>query len=41
MAFDAADLMRYGKDVFVRKGQSCNNKGLTWLRREFPHLRFH
>jgi hypothetical protein len=28
MTFDAADLMRFGKDVLVRKGQSCNNKGL-------------
>jgi len=41
MTFDAADLLRFGKDIIVRKGQSCNNKGLQWLRREFPHLRFH
>jgi glycine amidinotransferase len=41
MTFDAADLLRFGKDVLVRKGQSCNNLGLEWLRREFPDLRFH
>ena len=41
VAFDAADMMKFGKDIFVRKGQSCNNKGLDWLRREFPDFRFH
>lgn len=41
MCFDAADLLKFGKDILVRKGQSCNNLGLKWLRREFPNYRFH
>ena len=28
VAFDAADLFRFGKDILVRKGQTCNNLGL-------------
>ncbi|CAF1382853.1 unnamed protein product [Adineta steineri] len=41
IAFDAADMMRMGKDVFYKKSASANNEGLYWLRRTFPHLRFH
>jgi glycine amidinotransferase len=41
VAFDAADIMRMGKDIFYKKGPSANNKGIEWLRREFPSLRFH
>ena len=41
IAFDAADIIRMGKDVFYKKGASANNQGLYWLRRTFPHLRFH
>ena len=41
IAFDAADLIRMGKDVFYKKCASANNQGLYWLRRTFPHLRFH
>ena len=41
IAFDAADIMRMGKDVFYKKAASANNQGLYWLRRTFPHLRFH
>ncbi|CAF1059370.1 unnamed protein product [Adineta steineri] len=41
IAFDAADMMRMGKDVFYKKSASANNQGLYWLRRTFPHLRFH
>jgi glycine amidinotransferase len=41
IAFDAADLIRMGKDVFYKKCSSANNQGLYWLRRTFPHLRFH
>lgn len=33
MAFDAADLLKFGKDVLVRKGLSCNDWGIDWLRR--------
>ena len=41
IAFDAADIIRMGKDVFYKKGASANNQGLSWLRRTFPNLRFH
>lgn len=41
IAFDAADVIRMGKDVFYKKAASANNQGLYWLRRTFPHLRFH
>ncbi|CAF1447946.1 unnamed protein product [Adineta ricciae] len=41
IAFDAADMIRMGKDVFYKKSASANNQGLHWLRRVFPHLRFH
>lgn len=41
MAFDAADIMKVGKDMFIRKGTSANNMAVDWLRREFPDLRFH
>jgi len=41
MAFDAADIMRAGKDIFIRKTCTANNLSLDWLRREFPELRVH
>ncbi|CAF0871388.1 unnamed protein product [Rotaria sordida] len=41
IAFDAADIVRMGKDVFYKKSASANNQGLYWLRRTFPNLRFH
>ncbi len=41
IAFDAADIIRMGKDVFYKKSVSANNQGLSWLRRSFPNLRFH
>lgn len=41
MAFDAADIMRMGKDFFLRKSATANNRALDWLRREFPDLRIH
>ena len=41
MAFDAADIIRVGKDVFIKKGQTANNLSIDWLRREFPNQRFH
>jgi glycine amidinotransferase len=31
--FDAADVMRFGKDVFVHMGFTTNNGGFEWLRR--------
>jgi glycine amidinotransferase len=41
MAFDAADIMKFGKDLFLRKTASANNMALDWLRREFPDMRVH
>ena len=31
--FDAADVMRFGKDIFVHMGFTTNNSGFEWLRR--------
>jgi len=31
--FDAADIMRFGKDMFVHMGFTTNNGGYEWLRR--------
>ena len=31
--FDAADVMRFGKDIFVHMGFTTNNGGFEWLRR--------
>lgn len=31
--FEAADIMRYGKDIFIQHGFSTNLKGIEWLRR--------
>ena len=39
--FDAADICRMGKDLFVQHGMTCNLKGIDWLRRHFPNHRFH
>ena len=41
MAFDAADIMRFGKDIFIRKSATANNLSADWLRRQFPDLRVH
>lgn len=32
--FDAADIMRCGKDLFVQLSMTCNDAGIDWLRRE-------
>jgi glycine amidinotransferase len=34
--FDAADVVRYGRDLFVQKSMVTNNAGVDWLRRHFP-----
>jgi len=41
--FDAADMMRCGKDIFVQLSMTCNAAGHEWLARELaPHgLRVH
>ncbi len=33
--FDAADILRCGKDLFVQKGFTTNGNGIEWLKREF------
>lgn len=39
--FDAADVMRLGKDLFVQHGLTTNRKGMEWLRRMYPDFRIH
>lgn len=33
--FDAADIMRCGKDLFVQNGFTTNSIGIEWIKREF------
>jgi glycine amidinotransferase len=39
--FDAADVGRYGRDLFVQRSLTTNGAGLSWLRRHFPNHRVH
>ena len=39
--FDAADVLRFGKDLVVQHGFTTNEKGIEWLRRHFPDHRVH
>jgi glycine amidinotransferase len=39
--FDAADIGRLGKDMFVQRSTTTNGKGIDWLRRHFPEHRIH
>lgn len=39
--FDAADIIRFGRDIFIQHGFTTNEKGIAWLRRHFPDLRVH
>lgn len=39
--FDAADVLRLGKDLFVQQGFTTNLAGIEWLRRHFPEHRVH
>lgn len=39
--FDAADVCRLGKDLFVQNGFTTNLAGIEWLRRHFPDHRVH
>lgn len=39
--FDAADVGRFGRDLFVQRSTVTNDAGLDWLRRHFPDLRVH
>ncbi len=39
--FDAADVGRFGKDLFVQRSTVTNAGGIAWLRRHFPDHRIH
>lgn len=39
--FDAADVVRCGKDLFVQKSMVTNDAGIDWLRRHYPDHRIH
>jgi glycine amidinotransferase len=39
--FDAAEVARCGKDLFVSKSMVTNNAGIRWLRQHFPDHRIH
>jgi len=39
--FDAADVVRFGKDLFVQKSMVTNEAGIDWLRRHYPDHRVH
>jgi len=39
--FDAADVGRFGKDLFVQRSTVTNALGMSWLRRHFPNYRLH
>jgi len=38
--FDAADILRCGKDLFVQKGYTTNDMGIDWIDREFSQKGF-
>jgi glycine amidinotransferase len=39
--FDAADISRFGKDLFVQLSMVTNRSGVKWLRKHFPDHRIH
>ena len=39
--FDAADIGRAGKDLFVYNSSVTNRAGIDWLRRHYPDHRLH
>ena len=39
--FDAADILRIGKDLFCQHGLTTNRRGMQWLARHFPDHRIH
>ncbi|WP_237388190.1 serine/threonine protein kinase [Xenorhabdus sp. Sc-CR9] len=39
--FEAADIVRCGRDLFVQHGFTTNMQGIDWLRRHFPDYRIH
>lgn len=40
--FDAADFMRFGKDILALRSNTCNEAGIAWLERHLgPEYRIH
>jgi glycine amidinotransferase len=39
--FDAADVARFGKDLFVQQSMVTNRSGIDWLQRHYPDHRIH
>jgi len=39
--FDAADISRYGKDLFVQRSSTTNAAGISWIKRHFYNHRVH
>ena len=39
--FDAAEILRFGKDLFYHNNFTSNLSGLDWLQRHFPNHRIH
>ena len=39
--FDAADVLRFGKDLFCQHGLTTNRRGMEGLQRHFPEHRVH
>ena len=39
--FDAADILRMGKDLFIQNGFTTNIKGANWIGRHFSEHRIH
>ena len=39
--FDAADILRLGKDLFCQHGLTTNRRAAKWLQRHFPDHRVH
>ncbi|MBW2367942.1 MAG: serine/threonine protein kinase [Deltaproteobacteria bacterium] len=39
--FDAADVVRFGKDLFVQYSMVTNDAGIRWLRQHYPDHRVH
>ena len=39
--FDAADVLRMGRDLFCQHGLTTNRRGMQWLQRHYPVHRVH
>lgn len=39
--FDAADVLRLGKDLFIQHGLTTNRKAMEWFKRKYPEMRIH